>query len=202
MRRVVSALCLLLLGAAASPIASAADNPKVRIETSAGNIVVELEAERAPLSMKNFLQYVQDGFYEGTVFHRIVNGFVIQGGGYTKDLAVKPGHPPVPNESGNGLSNRRGTLAMARTNDPHSADSQFYINLADNVTLDPKSTRWGYAVFGTVVEGMEVVDDIGHRATATRGALDEAPVEPVVIQRMVLLSGERLPSERPSTERK
>lgn len=162
---------------------------RVRIETSAGAIVVKLEPDRAPLSVRNFLQYAKDGFYDGTIFHRVVNGFVIQGGGFTKEMALKPTRPPIPNESGNGLSNRRGTLAMARTGDPHTADSQFYINLADNVALDPKPTRWGYTVFGEVVEGMDVVDDIGHRVTTTKDSVADVPVEPVTINKVVVVSG-------------
>jgi cyclophilin family peptidyl-prolyl cis-trans isomerase len=166
-----------------------AETTRVRIETSAGNIVVQMEPGRSPLTVKNFLQYAGEGFYEGTIFHRVVNGFVIQGGGMDKNLAPKPTRPPIPNESGNGLSNRRGTIAMARTNEPHSADAQFYINLADNIVLDPKPTRWGYTVFGEVVEGLEVVDEIGHRATSARGEFQDLPLEPVVITRVVVLSG-------------
>lgn len=174
------ALMLLAGTAAAAP-------PRVRIETSAGNIVVQLDAERAPLSVKNFLQYTADGFYAGTIFHRVVTGFIIQGGGYQEDLSLKPARAPVANESGNGLANHRGTIAMARSADPHSADAQFYFNLADNVALDPKPTRWGYAVFGTVVEGMDVVDEIGHRATTSRNDLADVPVQPVVIRKVVVL---------------
>jgi cyclophilin family peptidyl-prolyl cis-trans isomerase len=185
---VTGLLGLLLIGLGAVETGSAATT-RVRIETSAGNIVVQLETERAPLSVKNFLQYVQENFYDGCIFHRVVSGFIIQGGGYDEKFVARTGHAPVANESGNGLSNRRGTIAMARSSGPHSADSQFYINLADNVILDPKPTRWGYAVFGEVVEGMDVVDDIGHRATATKDAMQDVPVEPVVIKRVVLLSG-------------
>ena len=169
--------------------AARADGPKVRIETSAGNFVVQLEAERAPLSVQNFLQYARDGFYEGTIFHRVVSGFVIQGGGYDAELKPKTPRSGIPNESGNGLINRRGTIAMARTGEPHSADAQFYINLSDNLTLDPKPTRWGYAVFGEVVEGMDVVDEIGHRATAPQNQMQDVPLKPVVIRKVVTLSG-------------
>ncbi len=161
--------------------------PQVRIETSAGNIVVQLESERAPLSVQNFLKYAADGFYEGTIFHRVVTGFIIQGGGYQEDMMPKPPRTAIPNESGNGLANRRGTIAMARTTEPHSADAQFYINLADNVTLDPKPTRWGYAVFGEIIDGMEIVDDIGHRVTAARSGQTDVPIQPVVIRKVVLL---------------
>lgn len=165
----------------------AADPPRVQVETSAGRFTIQLDAERAPLTVANFLEYVQAGFYEGTVFHRVVDGFVIQGGGYTDDLKLKTVRPAVVNESGNGLSNRRGTVAMARTGEPHSADSQFYVNLADNVSLDPKPTRWGYAVFGHVIEGLETVDDIGHRATASRAGMQDVPVEPVMIERISIV---------------
>jgi len=168
--------------------ASAADYPKVRIETTAGDFLVELDGGRAPLTVKNFMQYVEEGFYEGTIFHRVVNGFVIQGGGYTVDLQPKPVREGVPNEAGNGLSNQRLTIAMARTNEPHSGDSQFYINLADNVALDPKATRWGYAVFGTVTEGAQVVDEIGHRAVGIQGEFQNVPASPVIIERMVIVT--------------
>lgn len=183
--RFCSCLALVLAAVAGAALAGP---PQVRIETSAGNIVVQLEPERAPLTVKNFLQYAGEGFYEGTIFHRVVTGFIIQGGGYQEDMTLKSPHPPVPNESGNGLSNHRGTIAMARGTEPHSGDAQFYINLADNVTLDPKPTRWGYAVFGEVVEGMEVVDEIGHRAIAARKDQADVPVQPVVIRKVVLLA--------------
>lgn len=181
--------CAATLASLGLASVASADNPKVRIETSAGNFVVQLEPERAPLSVQNFLQYARDGFYEGTIFHRVVSGFVIQGGGYAADLSPKPPRPGIPNESGNGLINRRGTIAMARTAAPHSADAQFYINLTDNLVLDPKPTRWGYAVFGEVIEGMDVVDEIGHQATGTRDQMPDVPLKPVVIRKVVALSG-------------
>ncbi len=164
--------------------ASGAEPTQVKVETSAGDFVIQLDESRAPLTVANFLQYVNDSFYAGTVFHRVVNGFVIQGGGYTPDLVQKPPRPAVVNESGNGLSNRRGSVAMARTAEPHSADSQFYINLADNLALDSKPTRWGYAVFGEVVQGLEIVDDIGHRTTGSKGGMGDVPLEPVVIKKI------------------
>jgi cyclophilin family peptidyl-prolyl cis-trans isomerase len=164
--------------------ASRAEPTQVKVETSAGDFVIQLDESRAPLTVANFLQYVNDGFYAGTIFHRVVNGFVIQGGGYTPDLVQKPPRPAVVNESGNGLSNRRGSVAMARTAEPHSADSQFYINLADNLALDSKPTRWGYAVFGEVVQGLEIVDDIGHRTTGSKGGMGDVPLEPVVIKKI------------------
>ena len=164
--------------------ASGAEPTQVKVETSAGDFVIQLDESRAPLTVANFLQYVNDGFYAGTIFHRVVNGFVIQGGGYSPDLVQKPPRPAVVNESGNGLSNRRGSVAMARTAEPHSADSQFYINLADNLALDSKPTRWGYAVFGEVVQGLEIVDDIGPRTTGSKGGMGDVPLEPVVIKKI------------------
>ncbi|MFQ5634295.1 MAG: peptidylprolyl isomerase [Gammaproteobacteria bacterium] len=179
-------LVLITLSLAAIP-AEAAEYPKVRIETTVGDFLVELDDARAPLTVENFMQYVEDGFYEGTIFHRVVSGFVIQGGGYTVDLTAKPPRDSIVNESGNGLSNQRLTIAMARTSDPHSADAQFFINLADNLALDPKPTRWGYAVFGVVTEGIDTVDAIGHRATGTRGEFQNVPAVPVIIERMVVV---------------
>ena len=166
---------------------SVAEPTQVRIETTAGDFVVQLDEARAPLTVANFLQYVTDGFYTGTIFHRVVNGFVIQGGGFTPELTQKPPRSPVANESGNGLSNRRGSVAMARTGEPHSADSQFYVNLAHNFDLDAKPTRWGYAVFGEVVQGMDVVDEIGHRVTGTKAGMQDVPVEAVVIRKISVL---------------
>lgn len=169
-------------------LATASDQPKVRVETNAGDFVIELDAVRAPLSVKNFLQYVEEGFYPGTLFHRVVSGFVVQAGGFSADGNPKTTRPPIPNESGNGLSNQRMTVAMARTNDPHSADSQFFVNLNDNVSLDPKPSRWGYAVFGKVISGAEVIDDIGHRAIISKGQFPEFPAEPVIIENMELVA--------------
>jgi cyclophilin family peptidyl-prolyl cis-trans isomerase len=169
-------------------LATASDQPKVRVETNAGDFVIELDAVRAPLSVKNFLRYVEEGFYPGTLFHRVVSGFVVQAGGYSADENPKTARPPIPNESGNGLSNQRMTVAMARTNDPHSADSQFFVNLNDNVSLDPKPSRWGYAVFGKVISGAEVIDDIGHRAIISKGQFPEFPAEPVIIENMELVA--------------
>jgi cyclophilin family peptidyl-prolyl cis-trans isomerase len=162
--------------------------PQVRIETTAGDFVVELDADRSPISVQNFLHYVESGFYEGTIFHRVVADFVIQGGGYTADLKDKPASDAIPNESGNGLSNRRMTIAMARTGTPHSADSQFYINLAENTPLDPKPTRWGYAVFGTVIEGMDTIDDISYRPLSPEGSFEHLPAVPVIIEKAVVVS--------------
>jgi cyclophilin family peptidyl-prolyl cis-trans isomerase len=169
--------------------ASLAGPTRVRFETARGAFTVELDAARAPLSTANFLQYVRDGHYDGTIFHRVIGNFVVQGGGFLPDGTEKPTRPPVVNESGNGLSNRRGTLAMARTEDPHSATSQFYVNLVDNLALDPGPTRWGYAVIGRVVEGMDVIDRIASVATGAQGPFaDDAPLEPILIQSAVVVS--------------
>lgn len=180
-------LSLALAALTALSPARAAEPTQVKVETSAGDFVLQLDADRAPLSVANFLKYVTDGFYDGTVFHRVVNGFVIQGGGYTTEFKLKTPGPALVNESGNGLSNRRGSVAMARTGEPHSADAQFFINLADNLALDPKPTRWGYAVFGEVIQGLEVVDEIGHRVTSSKAGMQDVPVEPVVIRKVSVL---------------
>jgi peptidyl-prolyl cis-trans isomerase A (cyclophilin A) len=187
-------LCLLLLPqvlaaqeGAASPAASTA-SPRVRVITNAGNFVIELDRNRAPRTVDAVLKYVKEGFYSGVIFHRVVAGFIAQTGGYTADMQPKVVTENVINESGNGLSNLRGTVGFARTNDPHSGTSQFYVNLADNIDLNPRPTRWGYAVFGKVIEGMEVVDDIGHRPTAGGGPFTaNVPVEPIVIERIEVI---------------
>jgi len=164
---------------------AAADAPKptrVRIETSMGNFVIEVNNERAPLSSANFLQYVRSGFYDGTLFHRVIANFVIQGGGYDTRFTIKTPKGNVDNESGNGLSNKRYTVGLARQEAPHSGNSQFYINLADNDDLDPTPLRWGYAVFGRVVSGFDVVERIGRVATGELGPFKkDAPQVPVII---------------------
>ena len=164
-----------------------------------GSFVIELDPVRAPLSVSNFLDYVHSGHYQGTIFHRVISNFVAQAGGYDEKFAEKPTHASVPNESGNGLSNARGTVGMARTGDPHSGTSQFYVNLADNVSLDPKPSRWGYAVFGRIVEGMNVIDSIGSVATGQVGPFErEAPLKNVVIEKMVEISTAAPPSATPA----
>ena len=162
-----------------------ADNPLVVIETSLGNITVEVYPDRAPKSVENFLGYVKDGFYDGTVFHRVIRGFMIQGGGLTADLERKPPRAPVENEAANGLKNQRGTVAMARTAEIHSATSQFFINTADNGALDHKgggARDYGYCIFGKVTEGMDVVDKIEKVETGEKSGYQNVPVEPVVIK--------------------
>lgn len=163
---------------------------KVRLETSMGDIVIELNEEAAPITVKNFLQYVQEGFFDGTIFHRVIPNFMIQGGGFTADMVQKKPHPPIVNEAGNGLKNDRGTIAMARTSDPDSATAQFFINHKNNDRLNYVENRDpGYAVFGKVVEGMETVDKIATVKTATRMGMDDVPIEPVVIKSAKVVSG-------------
>ena len=188
------------------PAATLPDYPQIAVTTNAGSFVIELFTSRAPLTVSNFVQYINSGFYEGTVFHRIVGGFVAQAGGYDADYKLKQTGPMVSNEAGNGLSNRRGYVAMARTADPHSANSQFYINLADNLALDPMPTRWGYTVFGRVIEGMDTIDEIGYRATGPGpipSLTKDVPVEPIIIEKMELLpddNGQNNSTEAPATE--
>lgn len=157
-------------------------NPMVVIETSKGSITLELDIEKAPESVKNFLQYVDDKFYDGTIFHRVIGNFMIQGGGFITDMTQKPTRGPIPNEGQNGLKNARGTVAMARTSAPDSATSQFFINVVDNGGLDhPRPDGHGYAVFGKVVEGMDVVDVIKSVKTGIKAGFRDVPVEPVSI---------------------
>jgi cyclophilin family peptidyl-prolyl cis-trans isomerase len=158
-------------------------------KTSLGTFTVELDAKEAPLTVENFLAYVDGGHFAGTVFHRVIPGFVIQGGGLTADLRAKPTRAPVKNEAGNGLKNRRGTLSMARTNDIHSATSQFFVNLTDNASLDQRPGSFGYAVFGRVVKGMEVVDAIAKVKTGSKGHHDDVPIEPVVLESVTQSEG-------------
>jgi len=175
---------ILLLGVLAS-LASSATAQTVTLETSKGNIVIELYPDKAPKTVANFLAYVQSGFYDGTIFHRVIPSFMIQGGGFTADMAKKETREPIQNESDNGVSNTRGTIAMARTSAPHSATAQFFINSVDNKGLDHGETAqgWGYAVFGKVTEGMDVVDAISAVKTTEKNGMRDVPVEPVVIQK-------------------
>ena len=185
---VLSRLGLALLLLAGPLVPASAQDPtatgpqRVRFETTMGAFTIEVDTARAPLTSAGFLQYVRDGHYDGTIFHRVIGNFVVQGGGYLPDGTEKPVRAGVPNESGNGLSNRRGTVAVARTEDPHSGNAQFYLNVANNIALDPSPSRWGYAVFGRVIEGMDVIDRIASVATGSRGPFpEETPLEPVVI---------------------
>lgn len=159
--------------------------PRVKLQTSHGDMVIQLDAEKAPKTVENFVGYVNDGFYNGTIFHRVIPGFMIQGGGFDQDFNQKPTREPIANEADNGLKNNRYTIAMARTNDPHSATAQFFINVADNDFLNhtaPNPNGWGYAVFGEVVEGTDVADRIVGVKTGNRGFHQDVPVENVVIE--------------------
>ena len=169
-------ICLMTINIDASE-----NYPQIEIVTTSGAIVVELDRNRAPKTVENFLNYVESGAYIGTIFHRVIPGFVIQTGGYDVNLDEIDTLPEIINESGNGLKNQRMSLGMARTNEPHSASSQFYINLNDNFSLDPMPTRWGYAVFGDVIDGFSVVDDIASNATQSTKGFQDVPVAPIII---------------------
>jgi len=196
-RFLLSALVLSLgiAGTAAAqgdpkPGAAAAAHPRVALETNKGRIVLELFPDKAPKSVENFLQYVKAGHYNGIIFHRVIDGFMIQTGGFTADMTQKPTRPPIQNEADNGLRNERGTIAMARTGDPHSASAQFFINTVNNDGLNHKSKTpqgWGYTVFGKVTEGMDVVDAIAKVRTGTKSGYSDVPVEPVVIKKATVL---------------
>ena len=175
---------------AGSPAGAERRNPVVELQTNMGNITLELDAAKAPKTTDNFLSYVKDGFYDGTIFHRVINGFMIQGGGFTADMQQKPTNSPIMNEADNGLKNDKYTIAMARTMDPHSASAQFFINVADNDFLNHTSKSpqgWGYAVFGKVIKGQDVVDKIKDVATGNKGMHQDVPNEPVVIEKAVVL---------------
>jgi cyclophilin family peptidyl-prolyl cis-trans isomerase len=181
---------LVLAGLLVQTTAPAADQAtQVRVATNMGDFVVELMPDRAPLTVANFLRYVKEGYYSGTLIHRVVANFVIQGGGHSaSDLKLKPVHDPVNNESGNGLQNKRGMVGLARGESAHSGNAQFYVNLVDNPDLDPLPTRWGYAVFGKVVQGMDVVDRIGVTPTGASGPFkSDTPLKPVIIEKVEIV---------------
>jgi len=168
-----------------------AANPRVALDTNKGRIVIEVYADKAPKSARNFLDYVKAGHYNNTIFHRVMPGFMIQGGGFTPEMTEKPTRGPIPNEADNQELNQRGTVAMARTGDPNSATAQFFVNLVNNGFLNFRSKSpegWGYAVFGKVVEGMDVVDEIAKVQTATKGMYEAVPVTPVVIKKASLVT--------------
>lgn len=184
--RLVLLSALPLLGLTSPAYAQSA--PRVRVDTTLGSFVMELDTQRSPLTVASFLEYVKAGHYTDTIFHRVIGNFVVQGGGYDLKNVEKPTRPGSPNESGNGLSNRRGSVGLARTGEPHSGTAQFYVNLSDNAALDPQPSRWGYTVFGRIVEGMSVVDEIGAVATGSLGPFDrDAPLQPIVIKRIEVL---------------
>lgn len=169
-----------------------AANPQVEMKTSQGTIVIELYPEKAPKTVENFLRYVKDSFYKDTVFHRVIDGFMIQGGGMTASMQEKPTRDPIQNEAKNGLKNDAGTIAMARTGDPHSASAQFFINLQANNSLNfPNPDGWGYAVFGKVIQGFDVVQKIGKTKTGNAGFHQDVPTTPIVIQSVKLLSAQK-----------
>lgn len=203
---------LLIGGALAAALGIAAaqgEEPMryVKLETSKGDIILELYAQQAPQTVENFLRYVEEGFYDGTIFHRVISNFVIQGGGFTPDLTRKTTHEPIPNEADNMLQNEPGTIAMARTAHPHSATSQFYINVADNVALNhtgkSDSRAWGYAVFGRVAGGHDAVEAIRMAETGPQGPFrSDVPREPIVIEAATVLEGPPAPpaAEPPAPE--
>jgi cyclophilin family peptidyl-prolyl cis-trans isomerase len=154
----------------------------IRFETTLGDFTIEFHEKEAPQTVANFLRYIDEGFFDGTIFHRIVPGFVIQGGGFTEDMTQKRTHPSIKNEADNGLKNDRGTLSMARTSDVNSATSQFFVNLKDNEFLDHKKGNFGYAVFARVTEGMDVIDKIAAVETGRRRGFDDVPVQPVIMK--------------------
>jgi cyclophilin family peptidyl-prolyl cis-trans isomerase len=189
MRKLAS---LLIFIAAAAAIPAVAQQsiplfPTITLQTNHGEIVLELDGKRAPITVANFVTYVRDGHYDGTIFHRVIPGFVAQGGGYTVEYDERPTRDPIANESGNGLTNVQGSIAMARQGEPHTATSQFYINLGDNNALDPNPRRWGYTVFGQVVSGMEVLEKIAAIPTGSGGSFpSDVPQAPVIIEKASL----------------
>lgn len=191
MRQLLATVTLLILFGTANT--TFADNPKVRIDTTKGPITIELYTDKATKTVENFLTYVDEGFYNGTVFHRVIDGFMIQGGGFTQDMGKKATKAPIENEADNGLKNDRGTIAMARTGDPHSATAQFFINHKDNAFLnhtgkDPRG--WGYVVFGKVTEGMEVVDEIATQPTGAAGPFPkDVPETTILIEKVTRVEG-------------
>jgi len=168
-------------------------NPQAIVHTSMGDITIELLPEKAPVSVANFISYAESGSYDGTIFHRVISHFMIQGGGFTPDMEKKPTRDPIVNEANNGLSNVRGSVAMARTNDPNSATNQFFINTQDNIALNytgaANSRTWGYAVFGQVIDGMDVVDNIRFVETQTVPPYSDVPIEPVIISSVEIIDG-------------
>lgn len=188
LKKIILSLSLLTL----SLSVSASNNPTVRMVTNKGNIEIVLNAEKAPESVDNFLKYTKNNYYNGTIFHRVIKGFMIQGGGFTKDLQRKKTSAPIPNEADNGLKNDRGTIAMARTNDPQSATAQFFINTANNNSLNHtgKSMRgWGYAVFGKVTKGLDIVDSIENTKTGARGMFpSDVPMSDIIIEKVEIIT--------------
>jgi cyclophilin family peptidyl-prolyl cis-trans isomerase len=178
-----------------------AEQVKVLMQTNQGDIKLVLDKEKAPITVENFVNYANDGFYDGTIFHRVIKGFMIQGGGYTPEMQKKKTREPIQNEAKNGLKNTRGSIAMARTPPPHTATAQFFINLKDNAFLDyPGQDGWGYTVFGEVTEGIEVVDKIAEQPTGVKNRMRDVPVMPVVIEKVSILSDAPAPTQSPAAQ--
>jgi len=178
---------IIIVFFAINTYAQTADDEIIIIETSEGNITLHLDGRRAPITVNNFVNLIKTDYFDNSIFHRVIDNFMIQGGGFDEDMNDLESLNTIPNESGNGLSNLRGTIAMARTSDPHSANAQFFINTKDNRSLNPKSGRWGYAVFGTVIEGMEVVDKISKKPTGRKGRFaSDVPIETVLIKNITI----------------
>ena len=182
MKNILFSLLLLpFVAVAQDPVPA---HPYIKFETSEGDIILELDGRRAPITVGNFLSLVDSGYFDGTIFHRVIADFMIQGGGYTPGLKLKEPDENIVNESGNGLLNLRGTISMARTNDPHSANAQFFINVVDNPSLNPQSDRWGYAVFGNVIQGMDIVDKIANVPTGPQGNFSrDVPQIPIIVNK-------------------
>lgn len=186
----ICAVLAIVALCAAPAFAAPGANPAVKLETSMGDIILRLDAAKAPISVENFVNYVKAGHYDNTIFHRIIPNFMIQGGGMTPDMKSKPTQKPIKNEAANGLKNQKYTVAMARTSDPNSATSQFFINVQDNPALDYKSPTpqgWGYAVFGKVLKGQDIVDKIKGVTTSKRGMHDDVPREAVIIRKATII---------------
>ena len=196
------AAAAMLLALPLAPGSARADEAptQVRVVTNMGEFVIEVRADRAPLTVANFLRYVREGFYTNTLIHRVVPNFVIQGGGHEAGtMKLKPTHENIVNEAGNGLQNKRGTVGLARTPEPHSGNAEFYINLVDNPDLDPVPTRWGYAVFGRVVQGMDVIDRIGEVPTGATGPFkQDAPLKPILIESATIVTPGATPAPAPA----
>lgn len=195
MRYLLIAFTTLFLLVSTAQAADDFTSKRIKLETSEGNIVLELDITRAPHSVLNFMKYVRSGFYDGTIFHRVISNFMIQGGGFTPEMERKQTNAPVINEADNGLKNTRGTIAMARTSDPHSATAQFFINVVDNPFLDHKSKTprgWGYAVFGRVIKGMSIVDKIREQRTGPNGPFPrDVPLKMILINKATIIESKK-----------
>lgn len=205
MKKLIVCFMMVLVFLVVSTASAKTDPPKVKMETTKGTIILELDPVKAPKTVANFLTYVKSGFYNGTIFHRVIKGFMIQGGGLTADLNKKDTIAPIKNEADNGLKNDTGTIAMARTNDPHSATAQFFINTVDNASLNHRSKTgpgWGYCVFGKVVEGMDVVKAIEGVKTTIREGRGDVPSEPITIQKVTLIETAAPEKEEPKNTEK